>query len=143
MKRAMVEIPREVCGSVKVGGGKPKSVWWNDEVKAVIKRKESAWKELLGAGDEDSKERCMEVKRSIYQSKKNVKREFGRKMNEGVNGNRELFWKELTNTNREKLESCSRKKKMEMGGWGGEELKCKELEIIITPSVVSLRYDKI
>ena len=31
VKRAMVESAREVCGSVRVGGKNPKSVWWNDE----------------------------------------------------------------------------------------------------------------
>ena len=30
-----------------------KSVWWNNEVKAAVKRKEAAWKEVLGARDED------------------------------------------------------------------------------------------
>ena len=42
----MVESAREVCGSVKVGGKNPKSVWWNDEVKAEASRKESTWKEV-------------------------------------------------------------------------------------------------
>ena len=31
VKRAIVESAREVCGSVRVGGKNPKSVWWNDE----------------------------------------------------------------------------------------------------------------
>ena len=73
----MVESAREVCGSVKVGGKSPKSVWWNDEVKATVWRKEAAWKEVLAASNEETKERCMgtcrekkrEVKRCIYQSK--------------------------------------------------------------------------
>ena len=34
------------------------------------------------------------VERCIYQSKKKVNVQFGRKMNEAVNGNRKLFWKE-------------------------------------------------
>ena len=38
-----------------VGGKNPKSVWWNDQVKAAIKRKEAAWK-VLGARDKDAKE---------------------------------------------------------------------------------------
>ena len=49
-------------------------MWWNDEVKASITRKEVAWKEVLVASDEEA--RCMEVyreenivvKRCIYQS---------------------------------------------------------------------------
>ena len=57
VKWPMVESAREVCGSVKVGGGNPKSVWWNDEVKDGFKRNEVAWKEVLGARDEDAKER--------------------------------------------------------------------------------------
>ena len=56
VKRALVQSVREVCGSVRVAGGNPKSVWWNDEVKAAVKRKEAAWKEVLGARDEDAKE---------------------------------------------------------------------------------------
>ena len=47
MKLAMVESIREVCGSVRVGGGSPKSVWCYNEVKAAVKRKEAAWKEVL------------------------------------------------------------------------------------------------
>ena len=71
-----------ICGSslkpamVERGGwGKnPKSVWWNDEVKATLRRKEADWKEVLAASDEEAKERCMKayrkVKRCIYQSKR-------------------------------------------------------------------------
>ena len=42
VKRVMVESAREVCGSVRVGGKNPKSVWWNDEIKAAVKKKEAA-----------------------------------------------------------------------------------------------------
>ena len=31
---------REVCASVKVGGKTPKNVWWSDEIKAAVKRRE-------------------------------------------------------------------------------------------------------
>ena len=52
-----------------------------------------------------SKEKCMKVykeeksqaKRCIYQSKKRVNEQFGRKMNQGVSGNNKLFWKEEGN----------------------------------------------
>ena len=81
VKRAIVESAREMCGSVRVEGNNPKSVWWNDEIKAAVRRKEAAWKEVLAASNEEAKERCMEVykeekrkdKRCIYQSKKKVK----------------------------------------------------------------------
>ena len=59
VKRAMIESAREVCGSVRVGGKNPKNMWWKDEVKAVVKRKEAAWKVL--AASYEAKERCMEV----------------------------------------------------------------------------------
>ena len=36
-------------------------MWWNDQVKAAVKRKEDAWKEVLGAKDEVARERCLEV----------------------------------------------------------------------------------
>ena len=46
-------------------------MWWNDEVKATIRRKEAAWKEVLATSDEEAKERCME---SYREEKKKVKR---------------------------------------------------------------------
>ena len=61
MKRAMIESAREVCGSVIVRGGNPKSVWWNDQVKAAVERKEDPWKDVLGAREEDARERCLET----------------------------------------------------------------------------------
>ena len=75
---------------MQVGRGNPKSVWWNNEVKAAVKRKEAAWKEALGARDEEAKERCLEVykeekrkvKRCVCQSKE-VHEQFGRKINQG------------------------------------------------------------
>ena len=80
VEQAMVESAREVCGSVKVGGKNPKSVWLNDEIKAVGWGKEATWK-VLATSDEETKERCMEVyreekrkvKRCIYQRKKESK----------------------------------------------------------------------
>ena len=63
VKRSMVESTREVCGSMKVGGKKPKIVWWNNEVKGAVRRKETAWKGVLAVSDEETKERCMEVYR--------------------------------------------------------------------------------
>ena len=38
VKRAMVVSARELCGSLLIGCGNPKSVWWNDPVKATVKR---------------------------------------------------------------------------------------------------------
>ena len=32
----MVESAREVCGSVRVGGKNPQSMWWNDVEKAEV-----------------------------------------------------------------------------------------------------------
>ena len=57
----MLESAREVCGSVRVEGKYPKSLWWNDEVKAVVRRNEVARKEKLAASDEEAKESCMEA----------------------------------------------------------------------------------
>ena len=45
---------------------------------------------------EVSKEEKRNVERVIYQSKKEVYEQFERKMNKDVNGNRELFWKEIS-----------------------------------------------
>ena len=44
----MIESGREVCRSVRVGGGNPKTERRNDEVKAVVKSKKEDWKEVLG-----------------------------------------------------------------------------------------------
>ena len=43
------------------------------------------------------REEKRKVKRFIYQSKKKVNEQFGIKINEDVNGNRKLFWKEVSN----------------------------------------------
>ena len=59
----MVESSRKVCGSVRVGGKNSKSMRWNDEIKAAVRRKETAWKEVLAASEEEEKESCMEVYR--------------------------------------------------------------------------------
>ena len=99
MKRAMVKSAREMRSLVRVGGLNPKSVWWDDQVKVAIKRKEGAWKEVLGAREKDARERRLEafkeekrkVKRCIHQSKEEAQEQFGRKMNQNVNGNRKLF----------------------------------------------------
>ena len=61
VKLPRVESAREVCGSVRVRGENPKNTWWNNQVKAAVKRKKA-----LGARDEDARERCLEV----YKDKK-------------------------------------------------------------------------
>ena len=48
------------------------------------------------------------VKRCIYQSKKEVNEQFGRKMNQYVDGNKKSFWKDVSKVNGRKVESCSR-----------------------------------
>ena len=97
-----------------MGGGRNlKSVGLSDEVRAAIRRKEAAWK-VLASSDEETKERYMKLYREekrlkgTYQNKKKVNEKFGRKMNEVVNGNRKLFWKEVSNVKGGKWENCSR-----------------------------------
>ena len=40
VKWAMIENAKEVCVLVRIGGKNPKSVGWNDKVKAAVRRKE-------------------------------------------------------------------------------------------------------
>ena len=63
VKRAMVESAREVHGSVRVRGKNPKSVCWNDEIKAAFRRKEAAWKYVLAATGEEKRNMYGSVKR--------------------------------------------------------------------------------
>ena len=44
----------------------------------------------------------------VYLSEKKVNEQFGRKMNEDLNENRKLFWKEVSNAKGGKVASCSR-----------------------------------
>ena len=74
VKRAMVERAREVYSSVRVGGINPKSVWWDDEIKAAVRRKEAAWKVFLAASDEETKERCMDAYKEEKRKVKRAKR---------------------------------------------------------------------
>ena len=61
-----------------MGGKNLKSVWWNDEIKSAVMRKEAARKIVLATSDEETKEGYMEayreekreVKGCIIQSKK-------------------------------------------------------------------------
>ena len=46
----------------------------------------------------------------IYQSKKKVNEQFGKRMNGDMNGNVKLFWREVCNVKGGKVESCSRVK---------------------------------
>ena len=72
--------------------------------------------EVLGVRDEDGRERCFEVykeekrkvKRSIYQIKKEVQKQFGRKLNQDVNGDWILLWKEVSKAKEGKVKNSSR-----------------------------------
>ena len=86
VKPAMVESAREVYGLVRVGGRNPKSVGWNDKVKAAVKRKEDTWKEVLGARHEDARETYLEA---YKEEKGKVKRAFikvGRRSKNSLEG---------------------------------------------------------
>ena len=52
--------------------------------------------------------RKRKVKRCICQSKKEVNEQFGRKMNQYVDGNKKSFWKDVSKVYGRKVESCSR-----------------------------------
>src|SRR5678816_4840484 len=68
----------------------------------AVKSKKEAWLNVLKANDEVSKERCLELykeekrntKRCIRKRKQEVNEQFERRMNEDIQGNRKLFWKE-------------------------------------------------
>ena len=68
-------------------------------MKDAVERKEAAWREILGTRNEAANNRCVDiykeekrkVKRYIYQSKKDINEQFGRKMNQDVDGNMKLF----------------------------------------------------
>ena len=85
----------------------------------------------MGDKDEETKKKMYESlqrrknntqKLYIYHNKMKVNEQFGRKMNQDVDGNRKYFWNELSNEKGGKVESCSR---MEMGGWHRERIKYK------------------
>ena len=67
----MVESASTVCGSVRGGGRNPKRVWWNDNIKIAVRRKEDAWKVVFVASNKEAKERFMELYR---EEKRKVKK---------------------------------------------------------------------
>ena len=48
-------------------------MWWNDALKALIKIKKDALKQVLGARDEAAKERCMDA---YIEEKRKDKKEY-------------------------------------------------------------------
>ena len=68
VKRAMVESVREVCVPVRVGKKNPKSVWWNDEIKATVMGKED-WKLVMKMQKKDVW-KLTNMKRDIYISER-------------------------------------------------------------------------
>ena len=67
--------------------------------------------------------RKRKVKRCIYQSKEKVQEQFGGKMNQDVNGNRKLFWKELIKVSGGNVENSNRMKE------GNMRLALEEAEV--------------
>ena len=68
-------------------------------MKQAVKSKKEAWLNVLEAQDVFLKERCLEVykeekrktERCISRRKKEVNEQFGRRMNEDMQGNKKLF----------------------------------------------------
>ena len=75
---------------------------------------------------EACREEKSKIKRCIDKRKKKLSKQFGRKMNEDVNGKGKLFWKEVSNAKGGKVESFS--KMMEIRGWYKERRKFEGLE---------------
>ena len=55
-----------------------------------------------------NKEEKRKVKKCMYQIKKQVNEQFGRKMNQDVDGNRKFFLKEVSKVNGGKVDRYSR-----------------------------------
>ena len=68
-KLAMVESAKEVCGSVKVRGKNPKSVWWTDEIKAAVRRKKELWEDY-GRNERRRKEEYGEDQKEVWKEDK-------------------------------------------------------------------------
>ena len=88
--------------------------WWNPEVKAGQKKKESGWRNVLGARKKTVKGRYKRiykdkkgrVKKCIFFNvKKRVYQQFRIKMNQDLNGNRKLFWEEEDTAKEGKVET--------------------------------------
>ena len=71
----------------------PKSECWNDVVKAEVERNEVAWKQRMRLRNKDAWEfiKRKRVKRGIYQIKKEINEQFGRKMSQDVSRNGKMF----------------------------------------------------
>ena len=63
VKQVIVEVQKKYVAQSELEGKNPKSVWWSNEIKAAVKRKEAAWKGVLAASNEETKEICMETYR--------------------------------------------------------------------------------
>ena len=106
---------------------------------SAVERKGAAWKEVLRAENVVPEDKCMKidkeksrkVKRCIYQCKREVNDQFGRKMNQDIDENRKLFWKVKVG----KVESCNRISD------GSGRMKCQEP--IVRRTEVEMRMGKL
>ena len=111
MKDTLVNNAKEVCGCVKIGGGRVNSELWNHEVEQAVSRKKGAWNDVLKAVNEFDRESCIEIyrrkkrltKRCLRDRRREINEQFGKKMSEDVKGNSKLFWKEVRKLKKEEV----------------------------------------
>ena len=113
----MVDSAKMVCGSVSVGRKNPKNLLWNDVVK-LKKRLYGRRHWVLGMNKSIyrlRKKKRYRLKGVYIQRKKEVNGQFGKKMNQDENENRNVLWKEVSKVSGEKVKSFIRIK--DRNGW--------------------------
>ena len=116
VKSIIVESAREVCGTARPGCKRKGSEWYNSAVGEIIEKKTEAY---IRKEQEQNAEKRVRLKEEYDIAKKVAKRDverckieanerLGRKMNDDLNGNVKLFWKEVRKANGSTKSGCKR-----------------------------------
>jgi len=101
-KECMLNKARNICG-VRVIGKKgrenKRSVWWCDEVSTLLKRKRECYGRWLNGKEGEDwlvfKRVCKVVKAKVKELKRKTEDEWGAKVARDFGTNKKMFWKEI------------------------------------------------
>ena len=98
-KNSILEMAGKVCGLKKVGRKSKRSVWWDEEMRELVKEKRRLYEVQLQTASENDrekyKEKKREVKRIVNEKKSAADDEWGERVTRTYKENKKMFWAEV------------------------------------------------